>query len=459
MGKIPTILALLLLCALPLTLFAVFQNHDLRRAAFGKKADIVIDVSQPGGSISQNLWQNFAQGGEETKDMIATVINEVKALSPKIIRIDHLFDHHVKINSDQYDFSALDEIVQTILQTGAVPMLALSYMPPALSQDGKNVSPPKDWNQWRRLVSATVSRYSGHNGLNINNVYYEVWNEPDLFGKWHYGKSPNYSTLYHHTVSAIQSVANTNPLKVGGPATTGFYPNWIKALLKLCHKNNLRIDFISWHRYSKNLEDYEKDFQKLNQILTDYPEYFNLERQITEFGPDSENSAWYDNKLSAIHAIAGMTKLLGKVHRIFTFEIKDGPDPSGQQYWGRWGLITHEKHGIAKKPRYFAYQFLNQLTGNRLPLEGEGSWVSAVATQTKGTTKVLVVNYDPQNRHYEMPPITLKNITPGTYNFKLSYFQGKSTTTQEEISQSTIVKKVILQPNSAAILEWQKVSP
>jgi len=450
MGRIPTILAILIL--IPVALFAVFQNQDLRRAAFGKRANIIIDLAQPGSPISNNLWLNFAQGGEEPKDMLAPAVGQIKELGPKIIRIDHIFDYYVKINGSNYDFSALDQVVNTILRIGAKPMLVISYTPPSMAQNGSITAPPKSWSDWQRLVAATVARYSGRAGYNINNVYYEVWNEPDLFGNWHYGKNPNYLTLYYQTVKAAQSVTNVNPFKIGGPATTGFYPNWIKALLKFCHQNRLRIDFVSWHRYTKNLEDYLQDFEKLNRILTEYPEYFSIERLITEFGPNSENSPWYNNRLGAIHTIAGMTKLLGKVHRVFNFEIKDGPNHN-------WGIISHESSGLRLKPRYYAFQFLNQLTGNRLPLEGEGSWVTAVAAQEGRWIKVLVVNYDPRNRHYEAPPITLKNITPGAYVYKIKYFQGKERVVRENYSETTITKKVILPPNSAVLLQFRQIAP
>jgi len=459
MGKLPTILAILLI--IPLTLYAVFQNQDLRRAAFGKKADIKIDVSKPGASISKNLWQNFAQGGEENKDMISPIKNHVQQLNPQIIRIDHIFDYFIDVNpggtNSAYDFTELDQIVKTILDTGAKPMFALSYMPAEISSDGKKTSPPRDWIEWQNMVKAVISRYSGRGNFNINNVYYEVWNEPDLFGNWHYGRNPNYLTLYYNTVIAAQGVSNTNNFKIGGPATTGFYPNWIKALFNFCYKNNLRIDFVSWHNYSPYINDYLNDLDKLNEILTDYGNYFSVERLITEYGPDSENSPWYDNKVSAAHTIAGMVQLLGKVHRVFTFELKDGPSPEGKKYWGRWGLITHENQGIETKPRYYAYQFLNKLEGQRLPLQGEGTWVSAVGTKKENKTQVLVVNYDPRNNHYESPPITLKNIEPGNYLFRQIRFQGGTVETEEKINSTSLTKKVVLQPNSAVLLEWIKL--
>ena len=452
MKRIPNILAVLILLLVPLTLFGLRQNQDLRRAAFGKRARIVIDVSQPGSPLNANLWLNFAQGGEEPKDMLAPVVNQLRQLNPKIIRVDHIFDYYVKINGSNYDFSALDQVVNTILQTGAKPMLVLSYMPPSLAQEGRITAPPKNWADWRRLVATTIARYSGRNHYNINNVYYEVWNEPDLFGGWHYGRNPNYLTLYYHTVKAAQSVSNVNSFKIGGPATTGFYPNWIKALLKFCQRHRLRIDFISWHRYSKHLEDYLRDFEKLNRILTNYPEYFHLERLITEFGPDSEVSPWYDNRLSAIHALAAMTRLAGKVHRIFSFEIKDGPQHN-------WGFISHEAEGLKLKPRYYAFSWLNQLRGNRLPLGGEGSWVSALAVQDGRWIRILVVNYDPRHRHYEAPPITLKNLTPGNYIYQIKYFQGRERVMRENYAETAITKKIILPPNSAVLLQFRRIAP
>ncbi|MFH1561041.1 MAG: glycosyl hydrolase [Patescibacteria group bacterium] len=453
------LLIVLLVPLLLVTLWGLDQKFDLRKSAFGKKADIVVDLAQPGGRISASLWRNFAQGGEEPVDMIAPVLGLTKDLQPEVIRIDHIFDFYVTINGDQYDFSKLDGVVRTILSTGAVPMLALSYMPSALAEDGQVISPPKDWSAWQRLVAATVARYSGKNGLNLYNIYYEVWNEPDLFGGWHYGKTPNYLTLYRYSVLGAKSVTNVNPFKLGGPATTGFYPNWLKALFKFADANKLPVDFVSWHRYTSDLDEYQQDFEKLNRILTDYPDYQNVERMITEFGPDSENSPWYDNQIGAAHTIAGMIKLLGKVHRVFTFEIKDGPDPAGKQYWGRWGLVTHEKQGVVTKPRYRAIQFLNQLSGNRLSLDGEGSWVSAVASQDQKTTKVLLVNYDSRNSNYESVPVTLNNASPGLYLFKLSYLDGKSSSSRENlVGQTQIKKEIILPPNSAALAEWRKMN-
>ena len=286
-----------LLLMLPLIIFALKKAYDLRKGAAGSLANIVIDTQSFQGSLPLSLWQNFSQGGEEAKDMIAPVLAATTVLRPQLIRIDHLFDYYQIYQSGSYDFSKLDPVVDTIIKTGAKPLLSISYTTADMSESGQSAGQPKDWNQWSALVQATARHYSIDK--KIDGIYYEVWNEPDLFGGWHYGKSPNYLTLYSTTAKAIMTGAAGSNYKIGGPAITAFYANWVKSLFKFCSQNKLRLDFISWHKYSKDMEDFEKDFLSLNKILTDYPQYFDIERLITEVGPNSEDDSWYDSKESA----------------------------------------------------------------------------------------------------------------------------------------------------------------
>ncbi len=446
-----------LIAILPITIIAVKKVLDLKKGASGTLANIVIDASSPQAPISPQLWQNFAQGGEEPKDMLAPIVAEVAALKPQVIRIDHIYDYYNVYKSDgSFDFSKLDIAAKTIVKTGAVPMFSLSYIPSSLSTDGSIISPPKDWSSWQRLVQKTVERYSGKNGLNIDNVYYEVYNEPDLFGNWHYGKDPNYLTLYYHSTLGAQKAQNVNSFKIGGPATTGFYPNWIKALFKYASKNSLQVDFVSWHRYSANLSDYDSDFESLNEILTNYPNYFGVERLITEFGPESEYSSWYSSQVGAAHALAVTTHLLGKVHRVFAFELKDGVAKPGVENNTQWGMITHENNGKQTKPRYQGYLFLNNLTGKRLPLEGGGSWVSGVAAIDGGAIKILLVNFDPKNRHSEFVPVKINGLDSINYEVSFNYLFSQDSKIIKSVSEGKLFHQVALSPNDAVMITLVK---
>jgi len=436
-----------LLLTLPLVVLASRQVYQWYQQAAGRPANIFIDASSPQAEINPQLWQNFAQGGEEPKDMIGPVMGKVARLQPQLIRLDHLFDHYQVVQQDgSFDFSRLDQAVFSILRTGAKPLLSLSYIPSQFTVDGQITSPPQDWSRWQKLITATVEHYSGKNGLNINNVYYEVYNEPDLFGRWHYAKEPNYLTLYLHTIKGIQAAGHLNNYKIGGPATTGFYPNWIKALLNFCQENNLPLDFLSWHRYSPRLADYERDFEQLTTILTQYPQYQQVERLITEFGPAPQKSSWYQNRVGAAQAIAVTTHLLDRVHRVFAFELKDGPQGHS------WGLLSHENQGAQPKPRWQAYLFLNQLKGKRLPLEGNGSWVSGVAAQDHQNIKILLVNYDPRQKHSEYVPLRLQHLTFTSYRLSLDYLFGPDQQVKKKASSGTLFHQVFLPPNEAVLL-------
>lgn len=433
---------LLLLFLLPILVFAVKKIIDLRKSAAGTPANIIIDTKSTGSKINSTLWQNIAQGGEEATDMIKPIISQLKTLQPKLIRIDHLFDYYkVDQGNGQYDFTRLDATINSILATGATPMLSLSYTP-----DSKE---PSDWGQWNNLISATAHRYSIEK--NISGIYYEVWNEPDLFGGWHYAKSPNYSTLYINTARSVVNGAKGSIYKVGGPAITAYYSNWIKSLFKTASDNNIPLDFISWHKYSTNIDDYLRDFDNLNQILSDYPQYFNIERLITEVGPNSDPDPSYDNFQSGIHLVSLSTRLYGKIHRLFTFEAIDGPSSRSDKSTG-WGILSHDQK---PKPRFYALQFLNMLNGQQLSSSGDGSWVSSLSSKNNQIIQTLVVNYDPNNSHTETVPLTFQNLSPGRYQLKTTQYLGKNNTKSITISSSSYLENLFMEPNTAYLLELQ----
>lgn len=443
---------IVLLLLLPILLFAVKTVIDIRKGAAGIPAKIEVDTQTPQGKIPSSLWQNISQGGEEPSDMVAPVIYQTKSLHPQLIRVDHLFDYYQVYNGPgNYNFEKLDQVVNSILATGAKPMLSISYTTASMAKNGQNAGEPSDWNQWYQLVKTTAKRYSQEK--NISGIYYEVWNEPDLFGGWHYAKNPNYSTLYIQTARAIVDGAGNTDFKVGGPAITAYYENWIKSIFKTASANRLRLDFISWHKYSKDISDYEKDFNNLNKIISNYPQYFNIERIITEIGPNSELDVWYDNKISGIHLISLSTKLAGKIHRLFTFELVDGPTSRSKESTG-WGIITHHTNGSKPKPRYYALQFLNQLQGQRLSSMGDGSWVSSLSAKNGSVISTLLVNYDSKNLHTETVPVTFRALTPGNhYQLTTSTYMGRETSKNITIPSFNYTENVYMEPNSAIILK------
>jgi beta-xylosidase len=384
----------------------------------------------------------------------------VRNLQPRYIRIDHLYDFYEVVGKTNgkltYNWEKLDRVVDDILAAGAIPFFSLSYMPAVISS-ADSVSPPANWNDWAAVVKATIEHFSGRKGKNLSGVYYEVWNEPDLFGQWTLNKKPNYLLLYTYSVQGASQVKNTNPFKIGGPAITDPKERWLLQFLDYVDKNNLRLDFISWHRYARRVEIFENDLKELNAWLWQKPQFLHTEKIITEWGSDSNNNKHHDSLFDAAHTIAVIRRLLGQVHLAFSFEIKDGPDPGGKEYWGRWGLLTHEDFGKHQKPRYQAIKFLNELGQNRLSLLGEGTWVTGFSTKKGKTIKLLLVNFAPFSRHIENVPVTFAELDQGIYSYQESFLLGKKKNSKEKVLTDSLIKQIYMPPNSIVLVQLIKL--
>ena len=448
---------LLVVLSIPLTLYLLQEGGNILTTAFGKKADLVVIAGVSYSDGPSGVWKNLAQGGEEKENMLTSVIEQTKQLTPSYIRIDHIFDHYEIVSIDPtgnlvFNWTKLDKIISDIVATGAKPFLSLSFMPPALSKSGSVTDISKDWRLWKDLVQKTIEHVSGKNALAISNVYYEVWSEPDLFGDFKLSGDKNYLTLYLHSARAANNASNVLPFKLGGPATTNLYRNWFYRFLQFAKENNLRLDFYSWHKYSEDVNQFEKDRSALDDWLSDFPEFRNKEFIISEIGHNSEVDERHDGKFSAIFTLASSALLESRLNRVFLFEIKDGPGE--KKYWGRWGILTHEKFGEpTPKPRYRAIQFLNQMLGDRVLVGGQGTWVKAFAKNERGIIRVLVVNYDPRAKHTEAVPITFLNLPTTNFTWRRIDFLGGKRERTITIPASVWSTVEFFEPNSAAIFE------
>jgi xylan 1,4-beta-xylosidase len=452
------IVVLVLLVILPLALNLVTKIQLYLSQALGQPANIVIDVAVNQGPITP-LWQALAQGGEE-KDPFVNILPEITNLKPKYIRIDHLYDFYdvVKKENGQliFNWTQLDAIVNQILQTGAKPLFSLSYMPPAIALEGNLLNPPVDWQDWTLIVKETIQHYSGRNQFNLKDVVYEVWNEPDLFGGWKIGGEKDYCFLYKYAVMGANQTTNINSFKIGGPSTAAPYQSWVNGFLNYIKDNHLRLDFYSWHRYGLRPEKFLEDLNQIDTWLFQNAGY-SLDKYITEWGSVSENSSYHDSQVDAAHLVAIVRQLIQRVDLAFVFEIKDGPSPEGKKYWSRWGLLTNQSAGsIEKKPKYFALQLLNKMTGNRVKLEGEGTWVTGFATKENGKIKIILVNFDQEESHFEKVPITIKSLENGDYFCQETYLLGSKKSTTATVVDGQLKKEISLSANNIVVLELEK---
>jgi len=138
----------------------------------------------------------------------------------------------------------------------------------------------------------------------------------------------------------------------------------------------------------------------------------------------------------------------------FVFEIKDGPDPEGQKYWGRWGLLTHEQAGgVSKKPKYNSLLLLNRMAGERIKFNGADNNIFGFAARKNDTLRIILVNFDIKNKGLRRVFLTFKNLKNGIYSYREIFSQQPSRNSTETIINHLLRKEIILGANGIVVIE------
>jgi len=134
-----------------------------------------------------------------------------------------------------YDWTILDRIIDTYRARKIVPHFQLGFMPEALSshpqpyrhfwKPGDNYNdiytgwsyPPADYDKWRELIYQVGKHVSAKYGREVDEWYWEVWNEPDI-GYWH-GTPEEFMKLYDYAADGLRRALPH--ARVGGPEVTG----------------------------------------------------------------------------------------------------------------------------------------------------------------------------------------------------------------------------------------------
>lgn len=447
---------ILLLLMIPLTAFAGSHLVTLFTKASVIPANIVVDAAESQASL-ERPWQGLSEGGEQEVPgelvSLAPVSGKIKALGTKYIRIDHVLEEPFA--------NTLISRVKEITDSGATPIIALSYFPKDVADS--QIGSPTNYAAWRERVKNLIETVSGKNNLNLSGVYYEVWNEPDgeNFGSFSIGQGKDYFELYKQSVDAAAAAQNVNDFKIGGPALADLrrcengllfvcQTFWLDRFLNLVSQNNTRLDFVSWHRYSKNLDDYKEDVNFINDLYTKYGNLPQAEKVITEWGSVPQRSPLHATAFDAAHLVAAARTFIGHVDLATKFEIRDGPEPGGEG----WGIVYYDG---SEKPTYKALQLLSKLRPEKILISGEGSNVSGIASRDTSGVTLILVNYDPNSVNAELVPIKILNMFPGKYRLT------RTTLDKEEISTTTLIKgtfttKETMLPSSVVVYDLQLIS-
>ena len=314
-----------------------------------------------------------------------------------------------------FNWQYVDLVYDHWLSIGIRPFVELGFMPYDLASGEEtvfwwkgNITPPKDWARWERLVESFVRHVVERYGIaEVRRWYFEIWNEPDLTVFWKDADFDAYVELYERSTRAIKNV--DADLRVGGPASAGFgdkpgVPPWGERFLAACAERSLPLDFFSTHPYPTR---YPVDPDGKGYMIWDGPDrlltdlrgcetllkgsaYPEAERHYTVWSSSpSPRDPVHDTAFLASFIVENNWRARGLMDSLSFWTVSDIFEECRQgdtPFHGGFGMVNIQ--GL-KKASYHGYWFLSSLGGEVL---GEGDSY-AVTRRADGTVAVLLWNY------------------------------------------------------------------
>jgi xylan 1,4-beta-xylosidase len=371
-----------------------------------------------------------------------------------------------------YDWTIVDRIIGTYVQSGARPFVEIGFMPRALSTKPDPYSPiwkpgdkfdhyylgwtypPTSYNKWAELVYQWVKHCIRKYGAQeVAAWQWEVWNEPDI-GYWH-GTPEEYDKLFDFTIDAVKRALPA--ARVGGPASTG--PGnpkaaaFLRQFLDHCASGKnyatgalgTQLDFISFHAkgspqveqgkvqmgLAHELNDVERGFE----IVSSYPSFQHLPIVLSEADPEGcaacsarvyPQNAYRNGALYPAYTAAAIKAALQSASRFgvnlegfltWAFEFE------GQPYFD--GLRTLATNGL-DKPILNFFRMAGLLQGDRVKVESTGApKVDALAAESAHNLSILVWNY--QNLDVPGPAdpvqLTIERLPAGANRVAIKHYR------------------------------------
>lgn len=393
------LILILLLTAILMTTPACAQSSS----ASSGPATLTVNTSRVIGSIDLTRYA-LGQGGLSDQPMFDSEVNQVRALHPQTIRLFvqeyfNLYPAHGK-----YHWTSLDKSIETILATGAKPLMCLCFKPKVLFPkiDDKIVR-PNSYPEWEQLIEHLVRHCNVEKNYGIE--YWEVGNEVDIgeSGGSPYKFTPDeYTEFYKHTTDAI---LRADPeAKVGGPALANYQSPIGTALIKYCGEGKAPLSFFSWHIYNSHPDVYISSIRTFKNELAKYPHLAHVETIIDEWNMSLSNPDLnpYFQPAFALQTTDDFLK--EGLSRSAYYHIRGyyvDPklftpfmSPHGTMFMTHWWNTMPQYDGLFDqegrvRPAYYAFKLLKLMRGEQLEVTGtepglgalaatNGSWINLI---------------------------------------------------------------------------------
>ena len=195
----------------------------------------------------------------------------------------YVIDHHAVFPNpdadpalpESYDFRLTDEYIEAVLKTGAEPIYRLGESIEHTTIK-RYAHPPSDKKKWADVCRGIIRHYNEGwaNGFHHHIRYWEIWNEPENRPAMWSGTDEDYLLLYRTAALAIKK--EFSALKIGGPALGAsgsfvdgkFVPtDFARKFLSMCRKENVPLNFFSWHCYTSDPSELTARAHAIRHIL------------------------------------------------------------------------------------------------------------------------------------------------------------------------------------------------
>jgi len=376
-------------------------------------------------------WRHsIGHGGINRYPLPPRVQRGLAALKPRLVRTFIQEYFNVCPAYGVYDWSLLDPYMDALAASGGKVVACICIKPPVLyPQVDQYVIMPNDIGEWQRLIEAMVRRYSTEKGIV---THWEIANESDIGengGCPYFTKTPaEYNEYYRITAEAILRVDPT--LKIGGAALADAYSPILEGLLQCCAENNMRLDFVSWHRYTDSPADLLACIRHTKALLAKYYGEAIPEILITElsksFGKIVTEESAFDPARAAIMADILFAMLDEGVDYSFYYHIWDQTfvaDHFRPFYEDlsimliHWNETPHRfgMFGVCGevRPVYFAYKMLEMLGQDELSAVSDAPDVLVKAGTDGGTVNTMLINRNTDAPRDMVSVLRYEGLTPG----------------------------------------------
>lgn len=423
--------------------------------------EIIVDTGQLGEDLDIGR-HSIGQGGLSDRSTVAMHADELRNLNPKYIRLFVQEYYHVYPDHGVYDWRKLDESVKAILDVGAQPVMCICFKPKVLfPKVDETIVHPDSYEEWQTLISEMVRHYNVKKKCGIQ--YWEVANEPDLGGG---GGCPylftpeSYPIYYEKTVRAIREADPA--AKVGGPAIARSFSTppspahpsgvaaspLLPAFLEAVAAKELPLDFVSWHRYSDDPEEFRKTIHYVEGLLQQNG--LSCETTINEWNIGLRGNVMKHHRHPEYQPcfVIDVIKIMidEGVSSSCYWQLRNLPvrkgllDFLGEKELGIINAANHshnrisvfDNQGVAR-PVYFAFKLLSRLVGRRARAEHSGGNAKSLATYDPelDAVNVLVWNFATEKCRREEVRLRVK-VKRGVYNLAQYLLDAKTTGNAED---------------------------